>query len=415
MKTGLNTSRTRFQFILGIVLYCSFGILDYFMLPIHRDFAWLLRYAVVAPFCFIILGLTFTPILKRYTKLLVYCALIVGQLSIMAMLAVASPLEPAFYGYYVGTVVMLLSCEFMFEFSFRHSFFYFIFSIIMYLIIAVFYQKMPFKENLDYNRNWLIGNFFFFIFIGGISLTGIRHLMKNRDEANHANLMKSSFLANISHEIRTPLNGLTGCARLLASPETTEEQKHIFSSIINTSSEQLLDIVDSILTMSEIENRRSVLDLTEIKISDFLYSIVQQFSFQAEEKGLGFNYDNLVTPDRDAILTDARKLRMILNNLLSNALKFTDEGSLSFKAGFVSDGLRFVLEDTGIGFSQDHADRIFESFYQADRGYSRKYGGNGLGLAITKSFTEMLGGTITAQSEPGQGSIFTLTIPVDSK
>lgn len=408
----MNVKSLRITLFLGITLYCLFGILDYFMLPQHYQFAWVLRFAIILPLTSIFFLLTFFTTLEKYLRVFNFILLILAQISIMTMLVVAAPEEPAFYGYYVGTIIMLLACEFMFEIPFKPSVFYFIFSLILYLIVAIFDQQLLHWESIQYNKSWLIGNFFFFVGSGLISLAGLYRLLKSRDEARQANILKSSFLANISHEIRTPLNGITGCSKLLTTPALSDEDKIRFSKVITASSDQLLDIVDSILTMSSIETGHNSLDLTYISLSDFLYEITQLFIFQAEQKRIDFIVENLIEKNQNDFYTDQRKLRMILNNLLMNALKFTEFGTITLKAGFTSAGLRLIVEDTGIGFSDDQSEKIFESFYQINKGYSREYGGNGLGLAICKSYCSMLDGTIKAESVKNMGAVFTVTLPV---
>jgi|GEM_PF-4711982 len=412
MKLKIDFRSYRTGIFLGLLFYSIFGILDYIMLPLHYKTAWMIRYLIVVPYGLIMMSLTFFDGLKKYAVQICYSLLLVGQFGIMAMLIISTPDEPAFYSYYAGSILMLLACEFLYEIPLKPSIAYFAICALLYLAVGIIDQQLLSTPAQDYNKNWLVGNFFLFLWAGFISLTGLYRLQRSRNEAEHANILKSAFLANISHEIRTPLNGLTGCAKLMVSPDLSEEQKIRFSEIINSTGDQLLNIVDSILTMSAIETGHSIVEIKEISLSDLLFDITRQFSFQAEQKDINFHIENLITKEQNLFKTDESKLRMILNNLLSNALKFTDCGAITFKAGFLSSDLRFVVEDTGIGFKSENSERIFESFYQIDKGYTRKFGGNGLGLAICKSFTELLGGSITAEGEEGKGSVFTVTLPL---
>ncbi len=245
-------------------------------------------------------------------------------------------------------------------------------------------------------------------------------------QLSQASQYKSEFLANMSHELRTPLNSLLLLARLLAdNPENNLTPKQIeFARTIHSAGSDLLSLIDDILDVSKIEAGRMDVEPSEVHLADVRGYVEQAFAPQAEEKGLAFRVD--VAPRVPAaIVTDAQKLQQILRNLLANAVKFTDTGSVTLVVAPAPDDLAidvpalraanavvgFTVTDTGIGISDDKLALIFEAFQQADGTTSRRYGGTGLGLSISRSLARLLGGAITVSSSPGRGSRFTLYLP----
>ncbi|MBN1437209.1 MAG: PAS domain S-box protein [Sedimentisphaerales bacterium] len=232
-------------------------------------------------------------------------------------------------------------------------------------------------------------------------------------EANIANRAKSEFLANMSHEIRTPMNAIIGFSDLLSQEDLSPEHAQYVNMII-TSSKNLLTIIDDILDFSKIEAGKLDIEKIECSLEELLGNVSLMLKSKATEKGLDFEV-RYKTTFPAFIHTDPTRVYQCLTNLIGNAIKFTDEGhvyvTVSLEEIEGNPHIRFDVEDSGIGIPVDKQDLIFESFSQADGSTTRTFGGTGLGLTITKKLAELLGGSISVESEVGKGSVFSLWVP----
>jgi len=234
-----------------------------------------------------------------------------------------------------------------------------------------------------------------------------------RDEAEAANQAKSTFLATMSHEIRTPMNGVVGTAELLEREPLNERQKRLVGTV-RSSAAALLRIIDDVLDFSKIEAGRMELEEAPFSLRALIEGTTETLSVQVEKKGLSI--DTFVEPGTpDAMLADATRIRQILFNLIGNATKFTDRGTITVRARALSTDLEQVtlaltITDTGIGMDAAQQARLFQPFSQADSSTTRRYGGTGLGLSIVRRLAELMDGTVTVDSAPGKGSTFTVTL-----
>ena len=241
-----------------------------------------------------------------------------------------------------------------------------------------------------------------------------RALSEARDIAESANSAKSLFLANMSHEIRTPLNGVIGVAQALAKTPLSAQQEEMLE-LIQSSGHTLQVLLNDILDLARVESGRLELSHDPFHLGRAVREAAQLYQTSAEAKGLQFFVEIAEETDR-WIVGDVVRVKQILTNLVSNAVKFTSYGFVSLTAAPGPDRgdrptLRFSVEDTGIGFNSDTRDRLFSRFEQADGAITRRFGGSGLGLAISRQLAEMMGGYLDCESEPGGGSSFILTIP----
>ena len=263
-----------------------------------------------------------------------------------------------------------------------------------------------------------------FIKISIVDITNLKstefELIKAKEKAESAVKFKTRFLSNMSHELRTPLNGIIGISNLMLQEEFLPSQKSSLD-ILKYSSEHMLSLVNEILDFTKIESGKMELENKPVNIKVLTEKLITQFSAQVLAKGLEFK--TYIHPDLDIeLLTDETRICQVLNNLLSNAVKFTASGAIIITANKIMTSstkatIQFMVQDTGIGIPANKHKEIFESFTQADTETTRKYGGTGLGLTITKDLLKIFNSELVVQSEEGKGSkfLFILELPICGK
>ena len=236
-----------------------------------------------------------------------------------------------------------------------------------------------------------------------------------REQAQNASKAKSDFLANMSHELRTPLNAILGYSEMLMEEAEDDELESYAADLakIQSSGEHLLTLINDILDLSKIEAGKMDLHIEEFEFVKHLAQIEATAKPLVEKNSNKFILENNATFEK--LKNDQTKLRQILFNMLSNAAKFTKEGSVTLSINTIEKDVKFAVTDTGIGMNEEQLGKVFDEFTQAEASTAKDYGGTGLGLPISKKMTEMMGGKMEVESEEGKGTTFSITIPVEVK
>ncbi|WP_111707412.1 PAS domain-containing hybrid sensor histidine kinase/response regulator [Lutibacter citreus] len=236
-------------------------------------------------------------------------------------------------------------------------------------------------------------------------------LINSKEKAEESDRLKSAFLANMSHEIRTPMNGILGFINLLNEPNLNKYEIEAYSKIINKSGNRLLNTINDIIDISKVESGEIDIITSKIYLNNELEELYSFHIPEANTKGISLIIEPSLLTEQLVVFTDGHKLHGILTNLIKNAIKYTETGSITFGYSLKNNFIEFFVKDTGIGIPKKRIDAIFNRFEQADIEDTRVFEGSGLGLAISKAYSEMLGGEIFVESEEGKGSKFSFTIP----
>lgn len=415
---------TQLLFILGALLFAGFIVLDLFIVPSVAHLFWFIRFLVAVPAFMFCLWATFQPWYERCDQFLLSCLIIVAGLSIVAMIVIAPP--PGNQTYYAGLILVLMLAYSLPPIRFVWSVLSSSLIILSYEVVAIGIVETP--QLILINNNFFFISAYIFGMLSSYSLEfharrdfmNLYKLEQARDElreakeaAEAANKSKSEFLANMSHEIRTPMTAILGFTDYMLDPDLTESEKHQAAHTVRRNGEHLLQIINDILDISKIEAGKLEVERIPCPLGQLVAEVQSLMQVWADAKKLPLKVEILgAVPE--SIQSDPTRLKQILVNLLGNAIKFTDTGGVRLIVRFVGDlaepSIQFEVIDTGLGMTKDQADRLFQPFTQADSSTTRKYGGSGLGLNISKRLAEMLGGDITVETKLGKGSVFRLRV-----
>jgi signal transduction histidine kinase/DNA-binding response OmpR family regulator len=237
-------------------------------------------------------------------------------------------------------------------------------------------------------------------------------LEMQKTQLHEASILKTNFLSNMSHELRTPLNSVIALSGVLNRrlPGKISSEEYSYIGVIERNGKQLLELINDILDISRIESGHEEIEITKFNTNNIIAEVVSMIHPQAEQKNIELSHTD--SNSNISITSDAGKCQHILQNLVGNAVKFTEAGKVEITARQSENNITIVVIDTGIGIAENHLQHIFDEFRQADGGTARRFGGSGLGLAIARKYANLLGGTISVKSTPGKGSEFTLTLPL---
>ncbi|WP_366183761.1 response regulator [Flavobacterium ovatum] len=242
----------------------------------------------------------------------------------------------------------------------------------------------------------------------------LNELIVAKEKAEESDRLKSAFLANMSHEIRTPMNGILGFSALLSEPELGKEEQQEYIKLIQVSGARMLNLISEIIDISKIESGMMEISLQEVNINEGMDFVFNLLKLDAKEKSIDITHNSNSFPDL-YLITDSEKLYAVLTNLVKNAIKYTDKGSIEFGYNIKNSTVEFFVKDTGIGIPLDRQSAIFERFIQVDIANIAARHGAGLGLAIAKAFVKLLDGDIWLESQEGMGTTFYFTLPFNTK
>ncbi len=238
-----------------------------------------------------------------------------------------------------------------------------------------------------------------------------QELIKSKEKAEESDQLKTAFLNNISHEFRTPMNGILGFSELLTSTSKSEEKRTEYARIIRESCEDLLDIVTDTIEISQIQSKQTEIETMEFYFSELINQIVDEIKYKVEAKNIEFIIQNKCKENDLTIKSDKNKIYRSLKHLLDNSLKFTHSGHIKLICEYKENHIQVSVSDTGIGISPEMQEKVLEPFRQVETGTTRRFGGNGIGLSLVKSYIEMLGGEIWLKSAVNKGTTVSFTLP----
>ena len=432
------------------ILYALFGYLDVYMVSDeHRHSFHLIRFAIVVPLLTLVLLLSFTKYFKRLWQFLIFFSFVFAGLGISIMTIKI----PDNYAYYAGLMLIFYAGYFFIKLRFFYATLAGWLTLLGYNIGALVFSDTEaiviLNNNFFYISANLIGMFAAyyieyytrrdFFLNQQLDEQKLRVEEVNRDlekkvkhrtfelerrnvelttaknRAEQSDRLKSAFLANMSHEIRTPMNGIIGFANLLNEAENQEEHNE-FVNIIVENGEHLLDLINEIIDISKIEAGVLELSKGEFSLNQLFDELLNFFKSDKNvvDKNLEVKCSKGLPDKKSSIIFDRTRLKQVLINLMNNACKFTEKGSVELGYYLNDEQLCFFVKDTGPGMDEEQQKYIFERFMQVTLNHTPNQEGTGLGLAISKAFVNLFGGEIRIDSEPGTGSIFYFNLPLEN-
>ncbi len=428
----------RISFVIVTFLYGIFGYLDVLVVEKYSTTFHIIRYGIVVPFLLIVFILSFGKYFIKIWQGLILISSVIGGLGITIMI-IKTPENYAYYsglmlifsaGYFFvalrfllatiagWTTLILFNIGVIFftsiqpEIIISNNFFFISANVIgmFAAYIIEYYKRKDFflNQQLDHrNREIISVN----ANLESKVIERTHELILAKEKAEESDQLKSAFLANMSHEIRTPINSIIGFSELLSDPDFDETQKKEFIQTIVKSGNNLMMIISDIMDLSMIESKQIKLRNEHFEVSQVFVDLENEFRYRAEANKLEFRINCPETSGQIFLVNDKYRLKQICDNLIGNALKFTHSGFIEIGYFLKETQIVFFVRDSGIGIPAIHQSTIFERFRQADVTKTRKYGGNGLGLAISKNLVELLGGEMWLDSEEAKGSTFYFSLP----
>lgn len=429
LSESLNEARTliRIYLVAAALLYLTFGFLDW---VVGRDMVatlWFIRYAIVCPIFLAAAAMTYVPAFDTLAQTVLSIAMIAPGIGVVIMTAIMPP--PFNSLYYAGLIMVVIYGSSLVRLRFVNSVLISLLLVGLYQIVSTLINPIPFKDYLN-NNFFLVMATAVGLFSAYIQEMYIRRSYKSQKvieakneaanllllEADKANKAKSEFLANMSHELRTPLNAIIGFSDIL--------KKQLFGNLgdpryseyvtdINDSGNHLLAIINDILDLAKAEAGKLTLQEEDIDIVRCLDDAMRMCRGRAVTAGVNLHFANL--SESIYAHVDERLIRQIVLNLLTNAIKFTNEGGV-VNLSVVADethGIVIKVQDSGIGIAQEDIARVIRPFEQVETVLSRSHGGTGLGLPLTSKLTELHGGTFDIQSQVGKGTTVIVRLPAE--
>jgi two-component system, cell cycle sensor histidine kinase PleC len=429
LSESLNEARTliRIYLVAAALLYLMFGFLDYVVGGSLVATLWFVRYAIVCPIFLAAAAMTYVPAFDTLAQTVLSIAMIAPGIGVVIMTAIMPP--PFNSLYYAGLIMVVIYGSSLVRLRFVNSVFISLLLVALYQIVSTLINPIPFKDYLN-NNFFLVMATAVGLFSAYIQEMYIRRSYKSQKvieakneaanllllEADKANKAKSEFLANMSHELRTPLNAIIGFSDILkrqlfgnlGDPRYSE-----YVSDINDSGNHLLAIINDILDLAKAEAGKLTLQEEDIDLVRCLDDALRMCRGRAVTAGVNLNFAN--APESIYAHVDERLIRQIVLNLLTNAIKFTNEGGKVTLSVVAEPGHDIVIQvqDTGIGIAQEDIARVIRPFEQVETVLSRSHGGTGLGLPLTSKLTELHGGTFDIQSQVGKGTTVIVRLPAE--